>query len=130
VGGEFGTVVAADELGASASGAEDLVQAGDGGIGVDAVVDEIGEGLAGVLVDDVQNLDCAPSAGDVDLVVERTPVVRSLGPQPCARGGESPSRRRLRRLGGTRRPSSRHSRWIFLRFTPQPSRRSTARARR
>jgi hypothetical protein len=43
---------------------------------------------------------------------------------------ESPRRWRLRRLGGTRKPSSRHSRWIFLRFTTQRSRRNTACARR
>ena len=39
---------------------------------------------------------------------------------------ESPGRRRLRRLGGTRRPSSRHKRWTFLRLTTHPRRNSTA----
>ena len=43
---------------------------------------------------------------------------------------EVPSRWRLRRLVGTRRPSSRHSRWTALRFTRQPCRRSWAWARR
>ena len=47
VGGELGAVVAVDELRVPASLADDLVEAGDGGIGVDGVVDEIGEGLAG-----------------------------------------------------------------------------------
>ena len=40
VGGELGTVVAADELGMPAAGADDLVQAGDRCVSVDGVVDE------------------------------------------------------------------------------------------
>ncbi len=130
VRGELGSVVAADELGVPAAGTDDLVEAGDGGVRVDGVVDEVGEGLAGELVDDVQDLDGPPGSGDIELVVERPHVVRALGSEPLAELVEVPSRWRLRRLGGTRRPSSRHRRWIFLRFTTWPSRRSTACARR
>ena len=43
---------------------------------------------------------------------------------------ESPSRTRFRLRCGTRSPSSRHSRWIFLRFTAQPSSRRAPQASR
>jgi Transposase domain (DUF772) len=43
---------------------------------------------------------------------------------------EVPSRWRLRRRTGTRRPSSRHNRWTALRLTLQPCSHSTAWARR
>jgi transketolase len=43
---------------------------------------------------------------------------------------EVPSRGRLRRRTGTRSPSSRHSRWIALRFAVQPCSRSWTHARR
>jgi hypothetical protein len=45
-----------------ASDTDDLVEGSDGGIGVDAVVDEVGEGLAGELVDDVPILITRPVA--------------------------------------------------------------------
>jgi hypothetical protein len=45
VRGELGPAVAADENGIPAPGAGDCVEAGESGIGVDAVVDEIGGGL-------------------------------------------------------------------------------------
>jgi hypothetical protein len=47
-------------------------------------------------------------------------MVRVLGRQPSARVVETPSRWRLRRRIGTRRPSSRHSRWMALRLTVHP----------
>jgi hypothetical protein len=53
----------------------DLVEAGDGGVGVDGVVHEVGKGLAGELVDDVEDLDHPAGGGDVELVVERPHVV-------------------------------------------------------
>jgi hypothetical protein len=62
LGGELGAVVAADELRVAAPAADDLVQAGDGGVGVNGVLDEVGEGLASELVDDVQDLDHPPGA--------------------------------------------------------------------
>jgi len=39
---------------------DDLVQGGDGGIRVDRVVDEVGEGFAGELVNDVHLGDLRP----------------------------------------------------------------------
>jgi hypothetical protein len=43
VSGEFGAVVASDELGVHASGGGDFVERGDGGVGVDRVGDQIGQ---------------------------------------------------------------------------------------
>jgi hypothetical protein len=63
----------------AASRADDLVQAGHGGVSVDAVVDAVGEGLAGELVDDVQDLDRPAGRGDVELVVEGPHVIGPLG---------------------------------------------------
>jgi hypothetical protein len=58
---ELGAVVTANELRLRAPDATNhLVQAGAGGIGVDGVLDEIGQGLADELVDDVQDLDHPP----------------------------------------------------------------------
>jgi len=48
VGGQLGPVVAADELREAAAGG-DLVQHGDGGVGVDRVGGQVGERLAGEL---------------------------------------------------------------------------------
>jgi hypothetical protein len=50
------------KLGVGAAAADDLVEAGDGGIRVDGVGDDIGEGLAGELVDDVKDLMMRPVA--------------------------------------------------------------------
>jgi hypothetical protein len=85
---------------------------------------------AGVLIRHVQDLDGAPGGGDSELVAQRPQVIDPPGAQPFHAGGGVPSRWRLRRLGGTGRPSWRHSRAIFLRFTTCPSRASTAWARR
>jgi hypothetical protein len=54
VRGELGAVVAAHEARKPAALRDDLVQGGDGGIRVDRVVDEVGEGFAGELANDVQ----------------------------------------------------------------------------
>ena len=43
---------------------------------------------------------------------------------------DAPTRCRLRLRRGTRSPSSRHNRWIFLRFASQPCSRSAAHALR
>ena len=67
--------------------ADDLVQAGDRRVGVDAVVDVVGEGLAGELVDHVQDLDHSPGGGDVELVVQRPHVVGMAGAKPVRRHG-------------------------------------------
>ncbi len=58
-----------------ASGSDDLVQGGDGGVGIDGVIDQIRERLTGALVDDVEDLDHPPGGGDVKLVVEGPEVV-------------------------------------------------------
>ena len=85
VGGELGPVVAANELGVAARLADDLVEAGDGGVGVDGVLDEVGEGLAGELVDDVEDLDRPAGGGDVELVVECPHVIGPARPEPVGR---------------------------------------------
>jgi hypothetical protein len=55
MGGELGPVVAADVVGVAAPLPDDLVEAGDGGVGVDGVLDEVGEGLPGELINDVED---------------------------------------------------------------------------
>src|SRR5262245_21940723 len=83
----------------STSAADDLVETCDGGVGVDAVVDEIGEGLAGELVDDVQDLDHRAGGGDVELVVERPHVIGPGGPEPFAGRGRGSETLALATLG-------------------------------
>jgi hypothetical protein len=78
---------------------DDLVEAGDGGVGVDGVVDEVGEGLAGELVDDVQDLDHSPGGGDVELVVEGPNVIGSDGLEPVGRRGRGAETLALTALG-------------------------------
>jgi hypothetical protein len=85
VGGQLRPVVAADEGGVTPSLPDDLVETGDRGVGVDGVVDEISEGLAGELIDDVQDLDHPPGGGDIELVVQRPHVIRPGGPEPVGR---------------------------------------------
>ena len=70
----------------------DLVQGGDGGIRVDQLVDEVGEGFAGELVNDVQDLDDPSGGGDVELVVQGPHVIRILGSEPPGGVVESPRR--------------------------------------
>jgi hypothetical protein len=65
-----------------AASSGDLVETGDGCVGVDAVVDHIGERFTGELIDDVQDLDDPAADGDVELVVECPHVIRMLRPQP------------------------------------------------
>jgi hypothetical protein len=91
--------VTADEGGVPAPRADDLVQAGDGDIRVDAVGDEIGEGLSGELVDDVQDLDHPAGGGDIELVVERPHVIGLFGPQPLTRRGRCAEPLALASLG-------------------------------
>jgi hypothetical protein len=71
-----------------AAGAGDPVEIGDSGIDVDAVVDEIGERLAGELVDHGEKLDGPAGGGDIELVVQHPHVVGPSGPQaPGGQGG-------------------------------------------
>ncbi len=67
--------------------ADQLVQDGHGGIGVDGVLHEVAEGLPRELVGDVQDLDGPPGGGDVELVVEGPDVVGMGCDQPVGRGG-------------------------------------------
>jgi len=79
VSGEFGFVVAADELGAVAPSRGDVVQTGNGGVRVDVVIDEVGEGLAGELVEHMADLEPAARGGDIELEVQRPHMFRVLG---------------------------------------------------
>jgi hypothetical protein len=69
------------------SAADDLVEGGDGGVGVDGVVDDIGQGLPAELVDDVEDLDHPAGGGDVELVVEGPHVVGTEGLEAIGRCG-------------------------------------------
>lgn len=66
VGGELGAVVHPDEAREGAPPADDLVEAGDDGVGVDGVGDQVGQRLPGELVDDVEDLEDPSRDGDVD----------------------------------------------------------------
>jgi hypothetical protein len=69
VGGQLRAVVAADEPRWPAALGDQLVEHGDGGVRVDPAIDPDGEGLAGVFVDDVEQLEDPPIGGLVELVV-------------------------------------------------------------
>ena len=73
--------------GPAAALADDLVEHADGVVGVDRAGDPDREGLAGVLVDDVEQLQRPAVDGGVELEVERPDVVGPLGPQPRRRHG-------------------------------------------
>lgn len=75
VGGEFGSVVAADERRGDVTVDDDLLECGDGRVGVDGPVHDDGERFAGVLVDDVEQLDLLAVRGDVELEVQRPHMV-------------------------------------------------------
>ena len=79
----------------AATSAEDLVDGGHGGVGVYAVLDEIGQGLAGQLVVHVEELALSPSGRDVELVVEGPHVIRVGGHQAISRSGRLPHSARL-----------------------------------
>src|SRR5215217_8013546 len=75
---------------ASLSG--EAVEEGDDGVGVDRSVDDDGWALAGVFVDDVEQLDGAAVDGDVELEVERPQGVgadRAHRPDMGADAGEA-----------------------------------------
>ena len=79
VSGEFGSVVAAHELAAVAPSRDDLVQTGNGGARVDVVIDEVGEGLAGELVEHLADLEAAARGGDIEPEVQRPHMIWVLG---------------------------------------------------
>jgi len=128
VRGQLGPVVHPHELGPAAAPAGDPVEHPDGVVGIDAPLDLDRQGFAGVLVDEPEQLQHPPVAGGIELEVERPDVVGRSARRRSAGIVEVPSRCRLRLRAGTRRPSSRHSRWIFLRFACQPASRSDAHA--
>jgi hypothetical protein len=68
----------------------DVVEDVDGGVGVDGVGDDVCEGLAGVLVDDVQDLQDPPVGGGVELLVQRPYMVRVVGLEPVSWSGGLP----------------------------------------
>ena len=79
-----------------------------------------GQGLAGELVYDVEQLDAAQIGGLVELEVERPHIVGATGAQPRggAVGGETAALGP--RCGGRCRPSSRHSHRVRLGWSPAP----------
>jgi hypothetical protein len=64
---------------------DQAVQDGHGGVGVDPAVDGDGQGFAGVLIHDVEQLQDPPVGGLVELVVQCPHMVRVLGDQPVGR---------------------------------------------
>ena len=64
-------VIEAHERRRLAPDGDETVEGGDDVVGVDAAVDVGGEGLAGELVDDVQQLQGLAVGGDIELEVHR-----------------------------------------------------------
>ena len=120
--GEFGAVVAAQH-GRVATRRGEAVEFVDEDVGGDGAVDEAAEAFAGVFVDDGDDLDRAAVGGGVELEVDGPDLVRGISLRPV--GAVEVPRRLRRRRCGTRRPSSRQSRWIFLWLTAQPSPRAS-----
>ena len=79
--------VAADELWPGPTLGDQAVENVNGGVGVDPAVDLDRQGLAGVLVDHVQQLQDPTVQRLVELVVQRPHMVRVLGRQPVGRTG-------------------------------------------
>jgi hypothetical protein len=78
------------------------------------VGDEVGEGLAGELVDDVQQLEDPAGGGDVELVVQRPHVIRVFSAEPPGRRSRAAETLPL----AGRYPQAflpPQTRWIFLR---------------
>lgn len=97
-------------MGGGLSFGGDTFQGGDGAVGVDAAIDHDGHGFAGVLVDDVQQLEDPAVDGDVELEVQRLHLIRMGGAEP---------------LGGHRRNSEPSllaglGRYPEALFAPQP----------
>jgi hypothetical protein len=73
---------------------DQAVQHRYGGVGIDAALDDDGQRLAGVLVDDVERLEDPPIGGLVELVVQRPHVIGMGGRQPlgwCGGGAQPPA---------------------------------------
>lgn len=119
---ELGAVVAAQH-GRVATHGRDAVEFVDEVVAGGGAFDESAEAFAGVFVDDRCDLDRAAVSRGVELEVDGPDRVRVSA---TGRFGVVDVPRRLRRrFCGTRRPSSRLRRWIFLWFTCQPSPRAS-----
>ena len=75
----------AHELGRPATAGDDPLEHVDGAVGVDPPLDLNRERFAGVLVDDVQELQDAAVCGRVELEVERPHLIWPLRAQPARR---------------------------------------------
>jgi hypothetical protein len=71
----------------ASSRADDLVEGGDSGVGVDGVLDHIGQRLASEPSTTWSRLMIPARGGDVELVVERPYVIGSLRLEPPGRRG-------------------------------------------
>ena len=93
---ELGTVIGPDEPRRAPLGGE-LVEQGDDGVSVDGAIHDDRRALAGVLVDDLEQLDGAAVDGDVELEVHSHRAFGRIGHiAPTWEPG--PVRRFLRRL--------------------------------
>ena len=75
------------------------------------------ERFSGVLVNDVRQLQPASVGGLVELEVNRPHVIRSQRSEPFGAVGPDPPSFAAAVAAAVCRPSSRHNRWIRLRFT-------------
>ena len=103
-----GGVVAADELRIATVGS-DLFYDLDSGIRVDRAGHVAGQGFAGVLIDQVADLEPSPVSGGVELEIGRPHLIRMLGVAPVGRHGRGTLALPFAAVRGTRRPSSRHT---------------------
>ena len=90
VGGQLGTVVAADERRRRATLADEPVEHGDGVVGVDAAAALDRQRLPRELVNHVQQLQDPAVGGLIELEVKRPHVIGPLGPQPVGRNRRVP----------------------------------------
>jgi hypothetical protein len=87
---KLGAVVAANEPRSCPALDDQAVQHGHGGVSVNPAVDLDRQGLAGVLVHDVEQLQPPAVLGLVELVVQRPHMVGMLGRQPVRRRARGP----------------------------------------
>ncbi len=106
---QLGAVVHAQVLG-RVTRCDQPLQHRDGPVGIYAVLRQHLERLAGELLDDVEQPDHPTVGGLIMLEVKSPHLIGPHGPQPLSRDGRVPQPPPLRRLIGTRSPSSRHSR--------------------
>ena len=105
---QLGPVVAAQHRGVAALGGQ-AIQLTNQVIGGDGSLDQPTQAFAGVLVDDGHDLDRPPIGGGVELKIHCL-----AHPPPGLSLVVDVPRRLRRRRCGTRKPSSRHSRYTRL----------------